>query len=68
MKALIIILLLVAFIDYALLIATRGCEDRETYMYEQWKKEHKNERDNQDCACGIGVSVLLSDDSQERGE
>ena len=37
-KALIIIAILIALLDYALLVASSRAEDRETYeAYERWK-------------------------------
>lgn len=38
------IIVLIALMDYALLVACSHMERREEWMYEQWRKEHKDER------------------------
>jgi len=44
MKWIIIVaIILIALMDYALLIACSHLEDREMYEYEQWRKEHKDD-------------------------
>lgn len=34
------VLLFVGIIDFALIVVCSMWEDKETYMYEQWRKEH----------------------------
>lgn len=37
------IMILIALLDYALIVACSRLEDRETYKYEQWKERQKDE-------------------------